>query len=87
MRFDITSVYKNGFFIFRILDITKPWPIRYFDKQVHGGVGIMLDDIVAGVISLTIMQILIQETPIGIQVMEILIMFLLMEVHWWFAET
>lgn len=37
-----------GFILFRLFDITKPWPIRWFDKTVHGGLGIMLDDILAG---------------------------------------
>ena len=37
-----------AFVLFRLFDIWKPWPISYFDKQVHGGVGIMLDDILAG---------------------------------------
>lgn len=40
-----------GFVLFRLFDIWKPWPIRYFDKNVHGGLGIMLDDIVAGVMA------------------------------------
>lgn len=38
-----------GFALFRLFDIWKPWPIRLVDKQVHGGVGIMLDDLLAGV--------------------------------------
>ncbi|MCB1667655.1 MAG: phosphatidylglycerophosphatase A [Porticoccaceae bacterium] len=37
-----------AFLLFRLFDIWKPWPIGYLDKHVHGGVGIMLDDIVAG---------------------------------------
>lgn len=37
-----------GFALFRFFDILKPWPIRVFDKRVHGGFGIMIDDIVAG---------------------------------------
>jgi phosphatidylglycerophosphatase A len=37
-----------GFLLFRLFDILKPWPIRVFDKNVHGGFGIMIDDIVAG---------------------------------------
>ena len=37
-----------GFALFRLFDIWKPGPIRYLDKHVHGGLGIMLDDIVAG---------------------------------------
>lgn len=40
-----------GFVLFRILDILKPWPISWLDRHVHGGLGIMLDDILAGVIA------------------------------------
>lgn len=44
------SIYSvvTGFLLFRVLDIVKPWPIRWIDRKVSGGVGIMLDDIVAG---------------------------------------
>ena len=38
-----------GFVLFRFFDILKPWPISYLDKNCHGGLGIMLDDIVAGI--------------------------------------
>jgi phosphatidylglycerophosphatase A len=38
-----------GFLMFRFFDILKPWPIRWIDRHVHGGVGIMLDDVLAGV--------------------------------------
>lgn len=38
-----------GFVLFRIFDILKPWPISYLDKNCHGGFGIMIDDIVAGI--------------------------------------
>lgn len=37
-----------GFLCFRFFDIVKPWPIRYVDRNVHGGLGIMLDDVLAG---------------------------------------
>jgi phosphatidylglycerophosphatase A len=37
-----------GFVLFRFFDIIKPWPISYVDQHVQGGVGIMLDDIIAG---------------------------------------
>ncbi|MFB6434812.1 MAG: phosphatidylglycerophosphatase A [Candidatus Malihini olakiniferum] len=40
-----------SFLAFRVLDIFKPWPIYWFDRTVHGGMGIMLDDVVAGLIS------------------------------------
>jgi len=38
-----------GFILFRVFDIVKPWPIRWIDRQVDGGLGIMLDDVLAGV--------------------------------------
>ena len=38
-----------AFVLFRIFDIVKPWPIKLLDKHVHGGFGIMIDDIIAGV--------------------------------------
>lgn len=37
-----------GFALFRLFDIAKPWPISIADKKLHGGLGIMLDDILAG---------------------------------------
>lgn len=41
-----------GFVLFRIFDIFKPWPISYLDKNVHGGWGIMVDDLIAGALAL-----------------------------------
>ncbi len=38
----------TGFVLFRFFDMVKPWPIGWLDKRVHGGLGIMVDDIVAG---------------------------------------
>ena len=46
-----------GFVLFRLFDIAKPWPISVIDKQLGGGFGIMLDDVVAGLIALALMQI------------------------------
>ncbi|MGL6258203.1 phosphatidylglycerophosphatase A [Vibrio sp. WXL210] len=40
-----------GFVLFRFFDMVKPWPIGWLDKRIHGGLGIMVDDIVAGVMS------------------------------------
>jgi len=37
-----------GFILFRFFDMVKPWPISWLDKHVHGGFGIMIDDILAG---------------------------------------
>ena len=38
-----------GFALFRCFDIVKPWPIGPVDRRVHGGLGIMLDDVLAGI--------------------------------------
>ncbi len=40
-----------GFVLFRIFDIAKPWPIGWLDRRARGGLGIMLDDLVAGVMA------------------------------------
>jgi phosphatidylglycerophosphatase A len=47
-----------GFILFRIFDIFKPWPISFIDKNVHGGLGIMLDDIIAGFAALGCMHLI-----------------------------
>jgi len=41
-----------GFILFRFFDVLKPWPIRWADKRLHGGFGIMFDDVLAGIFSL-----------------------------------
>jgi phosphatidylglycerophosphatase A len=46
-----------GFGLFRLFDIWKPQPIRWVDKHVQGGIGIMVDDVLAGILALAIMQI------------------------------
>ncbi len=48
----------TGFLIFRILDITKPFPIRYIDRRISGGAGIVFDDIAAGMIANVILRII-----------------------------
>lgn len=45
-----------GFILFRLLDAIKPWPISWFDKNINGGLGIMIDDVIAGIIALAIIQ-------------------------------
>ena len=42
-----------GFVAFRVLDIAKPWPISLVDRRVGGGLGIMLDDVIAGALACT----------------------------------
>ena len=51
-----------GFALFRVFDILKPWPINWLDKKVEGGVGIMLDDILAGIFAWVVLQIIVSYT-------------------------
>ena len=44
----IGTALVAGFVLFRIFDVLKPWPIRVLDRSIHGGLGIMLDDAIAG---------------------------------------
>lgn len=46
-----------GFVLFRLFDIVKPWPIGAIDKHVHGGFGIMLDDILAALYAMGILAL------------------------------
>lgn len=48
-----------GFVLFRFFDIVKPWPIGPIDRKLKGGLGIMLDDLVAALFSLIFLQIII----------------------------
>lgn len=41
-----------AFLLFRVFDVIKPWPIKWLDKKVHGGFGIMIDDVLAGIFAL-----------------------------------
>jgi phosphatidylglycerophosphatase A len=45
-----------GFVLFRLLDIAKPGPVGWCDRQLHGGMGVMMDDIVAGVLACGLMH-------------------------------
>jgi phosphatidylglycerophosphatase A len=53
-----------GFGFFRLFDIVKPWPISWADRRVKGGLGIMLDDILAGIIAGIFLFITISVAPI-----------------------
>lgn len=46
-----------AFLLFRVFDILKPWPIGWVEKRFGGGLGIMLDDIVAAAYAMAIMQV------------------------------
>jgi phosphatidylglycerophosphatase A len=59
-----------GFILFRLLDITKPLFIGYLDKRIQGGLGVMVDDVAAGIVASLIMQVLYTQTNwLGSQVL------------------
>lgn len=47
-----------AFVLFRFFDVIKPWPISWFDAKMPGGLGIMFDDVLAGVMALASLMIL-----------------------------
>jgi phosphatidylglycerophosphatase A len=52
-----------GFVLFRLFDIWKPWPISWLDKHVDGGAGIMVDDVVAGLLACGVLHLLLYLFP------------------------
>ncbi len=49
--------YGLGFALFRLFDIKKPWPVDEIDRRVKGGLGIMLDDVLAGLYALAFLTL------------------------------
>ncbi|MBS0515452.1 MAG: phosphatidylglycerophosphatase A [Proteobacteria bacterium] len=47
-----------GFALFRIFDIVKPWPVSWADHNVGGGLGVMLDDVIAGLYAALVLAVL-----------------------------
>ncbi|MDF3982342.1 phosphatidylglycerophosphatase A [Luteibacter sp. PPL201] len=48
-----------GFVLFRVFDVAKPPPIGWFDRRVKGGLGVMLDDVIAGLIAAVVLWIVL----------------------------
>lgn len=46
-----------AFLLFRLFDIWKPWPIRWADRRVPGGAGVMLDDVLAGIMAAVVLTL------------------------------
>ena len=44
-----------GFALFRLFDVWKPWPISWLDRYVKGGLGVMIDDVLAGVFAASVL--------------------------------
>ncbi len=54
-----------GFLLFRLFDVLKPWPIAWFDRRVHGGFGVMLDDALAGLYAWACLFVWLRFYPNG----------------------
>ena len=52
-----------GFVLFRVFDILKPWPVGALDRRLKGGLGVMLDDVVAGVYAFAALRLLLWLWP------------------------
>lgn len=52
-----------GFVLFRLFDIWKPWPVRWADRELHGGFGAMADDALAGLLAFGVLQALARFLP------------------------
>jgi phosphatidylglycerophosphatase A len=50
----------SGFVLFRVFDIWKPWPIRWLDRHISGGLGIVVDDLLAAVYAWVVLQIMVK---------------------------
>lgn len=53
------TAWLAALLVFRLFDIVKPWPIRWLDAKVHGGFGVMLDDVVAALFALLLLKVLL----------------------------
>ena len=51
--------YAAAFLLFRIFDIWKPWPVRWADRRAPGGLGVMLDDLLAAVYAVLVFSVLL----------------------------
>ena len=62
------QTFLLGFVLFRILDICKPFPISYLDRKIEGGVGVVVDDLAAGLVVNLILQFVYVNTAwLGLQ--------------------
>lgn len=52
-------LFVLAFILFRVFDIIKPWPIGWLDKKVSGGFGVMVDDLVAGILAAIVIWVLL----------------------------
>lgn len=46
-----------GFALFRAFDVVKPWPVSWADRRLRGGLGVVVDDVLAGVLAAVVLQL------------------------------
>jgi phosphatidylglycerophosphatase A len=66
LPFNITTAVA-GFLIFRLFDILKPFPIRYLERNLSGGAGVVLDDVAAGIYSNLSLRVVVLLLPIAMK--------------------
>jgi phosphatidylglycerophosphatase A len=54
-----------GFALFRLFDIWKPWPVRWADRRLGGGLGVMLDDLLAGALAALVLAALVRGSGLA----------------------
>lgn len=64
--FSLTAM-ALAFVLFRVFDILKPWPVSWADSKIKGGLGVMLDDVLAGLYSCVILHMLYWQFPALLQ--------------------
>ncbi len=57
-----------GFVLFRLFDVWKPWPIRWLDRHLKSGMGVMVDDVVAGVVAALTLAVLMHACGIALAI-------------------
>ncbi len=55
----------TGFVLFRLFDVWKPGPVRWAERRFRGGLGVMMDDVVAGALAAGVLAGLLRFTPVG----------------------
>ncbi len=57
IRLSIWWLLLAGFALFRLFDVWKPWPIRWMDRHLKGGMGVMVDDVAAGIFAAIVLAL------------------------------
>ena len=58
-----TLALALGFLLFRLFDIAKPWPVSWADRELRGGLGVVADDVLAGVLAAVVLQLSVRYIP------------------------